>query len=197
MALPDSSWTKSSSAGYRQCLAMHFGLPSQRFPKQMFRGSSQHSELESMLLEAFKDANASFGNMIINKYNAGCFMDRHSDGNLIDYPMQILVVFGKFTGGALIVFGSNGTEYNITQPGAYIINGNCEHKVLPIESGTRYSIITYCKNLTPKTDANIIEQLRAKGYPIPSLLSLPPPTSLPPTSPATLPVAQDLPNFAP
>ena len=168
MALPNHAWTKGSSGAYRKCSAIHFGLPSQRFPNMRFRGSTHHKDLEAEIVSLFATTGTAFTNIIINKYVPGCSMDRHNDHDLPDFPMQVACIVGEFTGGSLHFFTPQGTQ-SVYGVGNYMINGNIDHEVSVVESGVRYSIISYCKNLTTKTNPDRVAELRSLGYPIPDL----------------------------
>ena len=95
-------------------------------------------------------------------------MERHNDHDLPDHPMQITCIFGEFTGGTLCFFTDDGSKC-VHGIGNYMINGNIDHEVSVVESGVRYSIISYCKNLTTKTNPDRVAELRSLGYPIPDL----------------------------
>jgi hypothetical protein len=162
LALDESMWTKGSSAKHRQCSAIHFGLPSPRFPAMQYRGSTRLGSLESKIIAALKRTDAVFTSITINRYSVGEHMLEHIDHNLPEWPMQTLFVFGEFTGGDLRI-GSGLVHGN----GCFRINGNVSHEVQVVEAGTRYSIVSYAKNLSTKTNPNRIVDLLARGYPLP------------------------------
>jgi hypothetical protein len=83
--------------------------------------------------------------------------------------MQILCVWGEYTGGELKVYGD--APVLIDKPGIYYFNGNIDHEVLRITRGTRYSIVTYCKHHISEAPPEKLDELQAMGYPLPDTTS--------------------------
>ena len=194
LSLDNSTWTKGSSAKHRVCSAIHFGLPSPRFPQMQYRGSKNLGSLESKIIAALKDTGAVFTSITINMYLNGDHMLEHNDHNLPEWPMQTLFVFGTFLGGALRIGGGL-----VQGTGSFRINGNVNHEVQAVEAGTRYSIVSYAKNLSAKTDPDRIADLVALGYPMPAMgtIDMPLPAMSSTTSlPSTIYMPR-MPSFGP
>ena len=163
-ALRESIWNKGSSASYRHCDSIHFGLLGPRFPGQVPRGSTQLPALQAKIVKFIKDLQPDirFSSMILNRYHPGDFMGRHNDHNLANSAWQVVCVWGKFKGGELVVHGSN-AQVIYTQ-GIFLLDGNIDHEVYPITIGTRYSLVTYNKHIP---NALQYEQLISWGYDLP------------------------------
>jgi len=148
----------------------------------------QLPKLENDIIMYFKQAGVGyFTNIIINRYMPGCSMARHNDKNVEVHPFQGLSIFGDFNGGELHIY-SGPTSTIVQGCGNFIMNANIDHEVKTVTCGTRFSVISYCKHLGPKTPLLNIDAVQQKGYPLPTM---------PSTSLASISVAQDLPNFAP
>ena len=169
--LPEKHWTKKSSASYRRCDAIHFGLGPACFPDQTPRGSRELKELQSEInrLAIAAEPDLRFSSIIINRYKPEpekSSMGLHSDRNLPGHPWQLVCVWGDFRGGVLRCednFLSECTD------GVWLLNGNIEHQVFTVTEGIRYSLITYCKNLSDRTPARRVEELRQWGFPLPEI----------------------------
>ena len=166
--LPQNAWGRSSIGLRSHCECIHFGIVGPRFvPQQVPKGSSRFPTLEQNLIDFGKSVCAiPFTSMLLLRYNAGDRMDMHTDSNLEGYPWQVVCHWGQWTGGALNVLDTNGV-LSSDGPGVFLLNAHTPHEVSTIVDGVRYAFITYAKNLSSTTPANVIERLRSAGYPLP------------------------------
>ena len=163
--LPGNAWS-SSSAGYRACKALHFGLgvPCNKY---ITKASRHHAILEAALVSFARRFDVSFTSIIVNRYVIGNEMGEHRDLNLAGHAIQMVGVFGEFEGGDLFVKLPSGQEQVLGQ-GARLMNANNPHRVSRVSKGTRYSVISYAKDyaLAP---SSIIDGLRARSFRIPNV----------------------------
>lgn len=179
-SVPHEDWTKKSSASYRHCDMIHFGLGPACWPSQIPKGSSRLSDLQADILRFITKVqpDLKFTSMIINRYKAQkgkSSMGDHVDKNLPDFPWQLVCVWagrnkdgskGKFSGGSLQCRDYCGSKCG---EGVFLLNGNVLHGVSPVSKGTRYSLITYCKNLSATTPIARIDDLRRWRFPMPNI----------------------------
>jgi hypothetical protein len=151
--------------------SIHFGLSDISKSWELPKGSTKFPDLQGKLLDFFKGLvpDAKFSSMVVNRHRQGMHMGRHNDQNMQEFPMQILCVWGEYAGGELKVYGE--TPVLIDKPGIYYINGNIDHEVFPIQSGVRYSIVTYCKHHISEAPPEKLDELQALGYPLPDTTS--------------------------
>ena len=164
--IPEGMWNKPKADSYRKCSSVHFGLGPIMYPHQVPKGSSLLEDLEKLLVEWAKMVKSiPFTSMIINRYAQGQGMGLHIDHNLPDYPLQIVSIFGEFKGGILECYDEAHSKGETD--GVYILNANIPHHVSEVVAGTRYSFITYCKNIGANTPENQKDRVTQAGYPLP------------------------------
>jgi predicted 2-oxoglutarate/Fe(II)-dependent dioxygenase YbiX len=97
-------------------------------------------------------------------------MGRHVDNNMLCQSMQLVLVWGDFKGGDLVIYDKDGTRtHAVIGPAILLMDGNAQHEVTPVTCGTRYSIVTYAKHTFPKCTEHVREQIRQFGFPLPTL----------------------------
>ena len=164
-----SCWLKRACSRYRRCSSMHFGLGIprniSRKQRMMFgRFSKEMPGLQQELLNWIKSVcDIDFCSIILNKYEVGDSMGKHTDGNLL--PLQLSARFGvNAVGGELHCGGES------VQTGVFLMDANMPHWVSPLQSGTLYSIITYIKKDSFwMADCATLAQLSSWGFPLRSV----------------------------
>ena len=189
--LRSDQWTTKSTAAYRRCSSLHFGLGLARFTKpKLGRGSRDFPAIQAIILKHLTSIQpqSCFSSFIVNRYEVGDQMGRHSDHNMSGQSMQLVLIWGDFRGGDLVVYNKDGTRmHTAVGPTTLLMDGNANHEVTPVTSGVRYSIVTYAKNTFAKCDEDVREELRQCGFPLPTLeasrsISVPPGSSTDPRS---------------
>ena len=167
------AWTTKSTAEYRRCRSLHFGLGLVRFPQgHIGRGSREFTEIQKMILKHLISIQPGlcFSSFIVSRCEVGDQMGRHVDNNMLCQSMQLVLVWGDFKGGDLVIYDKGGTRIHaVIGPAILLMDGNAQHEVTPVTCGTRYSIVTYAKHTFPKCTEHVREQIRQFGFPLPTL----------------------------
>ena len=169
--LRSSAWGTQGAVPYRRCCSLQFGF-SFTAKRHLSRGSRDFPQIQAMILAYLTSIQprSCFSSFIVNRYEVGDQMCRHSDHNMLGHPMQFVLIWGEFTGGDLVVYNTDGRQIHKTiGQTTLLIDGNAEHEVSPVTSGIRYSIVTYAKHTFAKCDENVREELRQYGFPLPTL----------------------------
>ena len=171
--IPLSVWTATSTAKYRHCRSLHFGLGLSRFQKgKLGRGTEQFSDLQAAILRhlATVQPDIRFSSFILNRYVAGDKMGKHNDRNMVGQSTQLVLIWGDFEGGDLVRYSDGGTPVRAVEgPATLLMDGNAEHEVTPITRGTRYSIVTYAKHTFPHCCEEVRQKLQQLGFPLPDI----------------------------
>ena len=153
----------NSRASYRECTALHFGLGTS-LNKYATKGSKVYKDLEAKLIAFMRLWGMKFSSVIVNRYVGGNAMGLHVDNNVRGHSGQVVAIFGDYTGGDLVVHAAGGTMRY--RHGVHIIDADQLHEVTAVTSGVRFSVISYCKDLT-RVPSCITDNLRERGYQLP------------------------------
>ena len=171
--IPSSAWSRSSTAQYRKCRSLHFGLGLPRFgPVKLGRGTEQFPDLQRLILNHARKIHPDirFSSFILNQYAAGEMMGKHNDRNMRSHSMQLVLIWGNFEGGDLLVYGKHGVAVPVVKgPVTLLMDGNADHEVLPVTEGIRYSIVTYAKQTFPVCPTELKNSLQHFGFPLPGI----------------------------
>ena len=161
--LQPSRWSAAASS-YRNCVSLYFGLG---VPRNRYHARASHEMpgLESKLVQFFSSFGMAFTSVVINKYGPGDEMGAHVDDNALGHHMQVVVIFGTYEGGDLLIQGPDGTETRLGN-GVHKFNASLSHRVSEVTSGTRYSAISYAKRIS-KVPSETVTDLKARGFVMP------------------------------
>jgi hypothetical protein len=115
------------------------GMNCEKYPKIWEEGQK--------LAQAFLPDAINWTTFMLNmNYEAQPHVDKNNDGE------SLVVAFGDYTGGELVVYNKDGTEteFNIRYRPVVMDASKITHYVKPVTSGTRYSIIFFRTSFTKK-----------------------------------------------
>jgi hypothetical protein len=104
--IPSKAWPAKSKIEYMQCRSLYFGLGLVRYGKgHISRGSQQFPEMQATILKHLISIQpqSCFSSFIVNRYEVGDQMRRHFDNNMLGQSMQLVLVWGDFRGGDLVI----------------------------------------------------------------------------------------------
>ena len=155
------------------CNRLFFGLGQLqnllRKPPRPFGAGSNDAELEADILAFLNEkfhGDYPFSSIVVNKFcQAEDMMPVHTDRNIPAFRKQVVLRWGEADGARLKV-GED--EFD---SGCWIVDGNFPHSVTSLQSGCRFSLVTYAKqtsvNNCPRAT---MTQLAEKGYPCAELI---------------------------
>ena len=171
--VPQSFWMMGGTASYRKCAALHFGVGLVRSSQMSFGEASESlPELQRLLLSHLKTIRPDicFSSFVLNRYSPGNMIGPHSDENLSGHSMQLVLIWGDFQGGDLLVYRKDGAPVPVPKgPVSLLMDGNVRHEVTAVTSGMRYSLVTYAKESVAECPAEIRQSLIQMGFPFPDV----------------------------